>query len=77
MPGPDLDLTGEMKWSGLFAICMTFATDYERGDAYHRFLKGLAFMDRQLKGNDVKRFFNVDDEDQRIRRSPGGKFGFS
>ena len=55
MPGPDIDLAGEMKRSGLSAICMTFATDYQQGDAYDRFLKGLASMDRQLKRNDVKR----------------------
>jgi hypothetical protein len=36
-PGPDIDLAGEMKRSGLAAIC---ATDYQPGDAYDRFLKG-------------------------------------
>src|SRR5579872_2298909 len=51
MPGPDIDLAGEMKRSGLSAICMTFATDYQPGDAYDRFLKGLASMDRQSQGN--------------------------
>jgi membrane dipeptidase len=61
LPGPDLDLAGEMKRSGLSAICMTFATDYQQGDAYERFLKGLASMDRQLKGNDVKRCFTPAD----------------
>ena len=40
MPGPGLDLKGEMKRSGLSAICMTFATDYQPGDAYDRFRKG-------------------------------------
>lgn len=55
MPGPDIDLRGEMKRSGLSAICMTFATDYQRGDAYDRFLKGLASMDRQLKLNGIER----------------------
>src|ERR1700759_1792376 len=55
MPGPDIDLTGEMKRSGLSAICMTFATDYQQGDAYDRFLKGMASMDRQLKGNGIRR----------------------
>ncbi len=55
MPGPDIDLAGEMKRSGLSAICMTFATDYQPGDAYDRFLKGLASMDRQLKRNGMKR----------------------
>jgi membrane dipeptidase len=55
MPGPDIDLSGEMKRSGLSAICMTFATDYQPGDAYDRFLKGLASMDRQLERNAMKR----------------------
>ena len=61
MPGPDLDLTGEMKRSGLSAICMTFATDYQPGDAYDRFLKGLASMDRQLERNGMKRSFTPDE----------------
>jgi microsomal dipeptidase-like Zn-dependent dipeptidase len=55
MPGPDIDIAGEMKRSGLSAICMTFATDYQPGDAYDRFLKGLESMDRQLKRNSMKR----------------------
>ena len=55
MPGPDIDLAGEMKRSGLSAICMTFATDYQRGDPYDRFLKGMASMDRQLEHNKMKR----------------------
>ena len=61
MPGPDIDLSGEMKRSGLSAICMTFATDYHPGDAYDRFLKGLASMDRQLERNNMKRSLNPDD----------------
>ncbi len=55
MPGPDIDLAGEMNRSGLSAICMTFATDYQPGDAYDRFLKGLASMDRRLKRNRMMR----------------------
>jgi uncharacterized ParB-like nuclease family protein len=55
MPGPDIDLKGEMKRSALSAICMTFATDYQPGDAYDRFLKGLTSMDRQLERNNMKR----------------------
>jgi membrane dipeptidase len=55
MPGPDIDLATEMRRSGLSAICMTFATDYQRGDAYDRFLKGMASMDRQLERNHMKR----------------------
>jgi membrane dipeptidase len=61
MPGPDIDLAGEMERSGLSAICMTFATDYQRGDAYDRFLKGMASMDRQLERNKMKRSLNPDD----------------
>jgi membrane dipeptidase len=61
MPGPDIDLAGEMKRSGLVAICMTFATDYQPGDAYDRFLKGLASMDRQLERNGMKRSLTPDD----------------
>lgn len=61
MPGPDLDLAGEMKRSGLSGICMTFATDYQPGDAYDRFLKGLASMDRQLERNHIKRSVSPDD----------------
>ena len=61
MPGPDIDLAGEMKRSGLSAICMTFATDYQDGDAYDRFLKGLAAMDRQLERNGMKRSLTAND----------------
>jgi microsomal dipeptidase-like Zn-dependent dipeptidase len=50
-----------MKRSGLAAICMTFATDYQPGDAYDRFLKGLASMDRQLERNGMKRSLTPDD----------------
>src|SRR5580700_9368273 len=58
MPGPDIDLSGEMKRSGLSAICTTFATDYQPGDAYDRFLKGLESMDRELERNGMKRSLN-------------------
>jgi membrane dipeptidase len=61
MPGPDIDLVGEMKRSGLSAICMTFATDYQPGDAHDRFLKALASMDRQLERNGMKRCLTLAD----------------
>src|SRR5580658_5541277 len=61
MPGPNIDLASEMKRSGLSAICMTFATDYQPGDAYDRFLRGLASMDRQLERNAMKRSLTPDD----------------
>ncbi|MFT3822758.1 MAG: membrane dipeptidase [Chitinophagaceae bacterium] len=63
LPGPQLDLAGEMKKSGLSAICMTFATDYQRsntpGDAYNRFIAGLDAMDKVLETNDMKRALNL------------------
>lgn len=65
VPGPTIDLAGEMKRSGLSAICMTFALDYQRltnpGDAYDRFLNGLASMDQQLERNHMKRSLDLAD----------------
>lgn len=61
MPGPDIDLAGEMKRSALSAICMTFATDYQKGNAYDRFLKAMEAMDRQLKRNGMKRSLGPDE----------------
>ncbi len=65
VPGPNIDLSGEMKKSGLSAICMTFAVDYQKiqkpGDAYERFINGLASMDRQLALNGMKRSLNLKD----------------
>ena len=65
VPGPNIDLAGEMKKSGLSAICMTFALDYQKlqnpGEAYDRFLNGLTSMDQQLKNNGMKRSLNMGD----------------
>jgi microsomal dipeptidase-like Zn-dependent dipeptidase len=65
VPGPNIDLAGEMKQSGLSAICMTFAVDYQQlrnpGDAYERFKNGLASMDHQLARNGMKRSLNLAD----------------
>lgn len=65
VPGPNIDLAGEMKRSGLSAICMTFAVDYQKlqnpGEAYERFKNGLAAMDQQLKRNNMKRSLNLAD----------------
>lgn len=65
VPGPPLDLAGELKRSGLAAICMTFAVDYQAlrnpGDAYERFLNGLTSLDQQLKRNGLKRALNLAD----------------
>ncbi|MES1222422.1 MAG: membrane dipeptidase [Bacteroidota bacterium] len=63
LPGPAVDLAGEMKKSGLSAICMTFAVDYQElrnpGEAYDRFINGLTAMDKLLAGNDMSRSMNL------------------
>ncbi|MCS3528989.1 dipeptidase [Chryseobacterium sp. JUb7] len=64
-PGSKVDLKGEIKKSGLSAISMTFAVDYQKlkneGDAYSRFTTGLDEMDRILKDNDIQRSLNLSD----------------
>lgn len=65
LPGPKLNLAGEMKTSGLSAICATFAVDYQKlpnkDDGYNRFLAGLDAMDIVLKNNNIKRALNMAD----------------
>jgi microsomal dipeptidase-like Zn-dependent dipeptidase len=65
VPGPDLDLIGEMKRSGLSAICATFAVDYQKlgepGVAYDRFLNALTSMEAQLERSHMKRALNLKD----------------
>lgn len=65
LSGPKLDLSGDMKKSGLSAIVMTFATDYKRniqpGEAYQRFLNGLTAMDKSLTDDRIKRAFTLAD----------------
>ncbi|MDE1147714.1 MAG: membrane dipeptidase [Azospirillaceae bacterium] len=64
-PGRDLDLAGEMKRSGLSAIGMTFALDYQSiiqpGQAYDRFINGLTAMDAQLSHNGMTRSLTLAD----------------
>lgn len=61
LPGPEIELRGEMKRSGLGAIAMAFATDYQQGDPYDRFHRGLAAMDRALERNGMKRALTAAD----------------
>ncbi len=65
LPGPSIDLAGELRKSGLSAICMTFALDYQKltkpGEAYERFINGLNAMDQVLKSNQMKRSLNLGD----------------
>ncbi len=65
LPGPKIDLATEMKTSGLAAVAMTFAVDYQKltkeGEAYERFLNGLTAMDAILKDNKMKRAYKLSD----------------
>ena len=61
LPGPEIHLAEELKRSGLAAICMAFATDYQKGDPYDRFLKGMDSMDRQLALSRMKRALTSSD----------------
>lgn len=65
VPGPDIDLAGDLKKSGLSAICMTFAVDRPElrnpGDAYERFKNAMDSMDKQLVQNSIKRSLNMTD----------------
>ena len=65
VPGPSIDIAGEMKRSGLSAICATFAVDYQRlgapGIAYDRFVNALKSMDAQLARNHMQRASNLKD----------------
>ncbi|MEK7950079.1 membrane dipeptidase [Luteolibacter sp. Y139] len=65
LPGPEVDLASEMKRSGLSAICMTFAVDYQPirkpGDAYDRFVNGLTATDALLTRNKMRRALNLKD----------------
>jgi membrane dipeptidase len=65
VPGPDLDLAGELKRSGLSAVCATFAVDYQKlgepGIAYDRFLNAMKSLDAQLARNHMQRGLNLND----------------
>lgn len=65
LPGPAIDLAGELRKSGLSAICMTFAVDYQPlinpGDAYERFTNTLTAMDKALADNRLKRSMTLTD----------------
>lgn len=65
LPETKIDLLGEMKKSGLSAICMTFSVDRpkltESGQAYERFVNGLDAMDVFLRNNNMTRALNLKD----------------
>ena len=62
---PDIDLLGEMKRSGFSAICQTYALDTagnaETHEYYKYYLQALAFEDRLLKRNHMRRALSFKD----------------
>jgi membrane dipeptidase len=62
---PDIDLAGELKRSGLSAICQTYNLDtvvtQEPGEYYRYYLESLAFEDRLLARNQMRRALSVKD----------------
>lgn len=74
LPGPQIDLAEQIRQSGLSAICMTFAVDYQKlenpGDAYYRFINGLAAMDAVLNSNKISRSLNLKDIQHFHKKTP-------
>jgi membrane dipeptidase len=64
-PDSDIELAGEMKRSGLSAICQTYNIDsvvsQEPGEYYRYYLQSLAFEDRLLARNHMRRALNMKD----------------
>ena len=63
-PDPDIDLAGEMKRSGFSAVCETYPLDtvgVEAADYYKCHLQALAFEDRLLARNHMRRALNMKD----------------
>lgn len=64
-PLPKYNLLADFKKSGLAAIVMTFAVDYQKlqneGDGYNRFMAGIDAADNLLKEYDLQRALNLSD----------------
>lgn len=74
-PDPDFDLAGEMKRSGLSAVLETYNIDTvaveKAGEYYNYHLQALAFEDRLLARNHMRRALNLKDiETAHERRQP-------
>ncbi len=71
-PLPKYDLLADFKKSGLGAIVMTFAVDYQKlqneGDGYNRFMAGLDAADNLLKEYDLKRALNLTDLKSAVKK---------
>lgn len=72
-PLPKYDLLADFKKSGLAAIVMTFAVDYQKlqneGDGYNRFMAGLDATDNLLKEFDLGRVLKLSDLKSAIKKS--------
>ena len=62
---PDIELLGEMKRSGFSAVCQTYALDtagsVETREYYKYYLQALAFEDRLLTRNHMRRALDLKD----------------
>ncbi len=71
-PLPKYDLLADFQKSGLAAIVMTFAVDYQKlqneGDGYNRFMAGLDATDNLLKEYDLKRTLNLSDLKSAVKK---------
>ncbi|HUB31464.1 MAG TPA: twin-arginine translocation signal domain-containing protein, partial [Bryobacteraceae bacterium] len=72
-PDADLDLASEMKRAGFSAICQTYSVDNLRteqvGEHHEYHLQALAFEDRLLTRNRLRRALNM--QDLRIAHGQG------
>lgn len=63
--GPGLSLAGELKQSGLTAVCASFVLDFAQnekpGDARDNFLRWLKAIDAQLEKSQIHRALNLQD----------------
>ncbi len=63
-PDPDIDLAGEIKRSRFSAVCQTYNIDAAGNEAsgyYKYYLQGLAFEDRLLARNHMRRALSMND----------------
>jgi membrane dipeptidase len=63
-PDPEIDLAGEMKRSGFSAVCQTYNVDTGGNEAsgYYKYnVQALAFEDRLLARNHMRRALNMKD----------------
>lgn len=64
-PDPEIDLAGQIRRSGFSAVCETYNLDAlqhpQTGDYYKYNQQALAFEDRLLKRNSMRRALNLED----------------